>query len=78
MTSNESGVDVTRRWVSEIRGSDTARSYWDIDEGAVVELILAGDTVADAELFVLDQGWGEAVIRETTGFDVMNGALFLP
>ena len=42
--------------------------------------------MADAELFVLDEGWGEAVIRETTefeleserGFDVTNSALFLP
>ena len=85
-TSNESGVDVARRWVSEIRGSDTARSYWGTDEETVAELILAGDTVTDAELFVLDQGWGEAVIRETSefelesegGFDVANSALFLP
>ena len=25
--------------------------------------------MADAELFVLNQGWGEAAIRETTGFE---------
>ena len=35
---------------------DMVKSYWGTDEETVVKLILAGDTVADAELFVLDEG----------------------